>query len=206
MIKKLLTVLFIIIAFAGGLFLARAYYKPAPLQKETEATILLEKIKTVAKLVTVEGHFSELYSYKDYWQYDWPIFRKKAILRVQAKVSVGYDLGNMQIDVQQDEHLIVIKNIPEKPEILSIDHDVDYYDLKQGTFNTFTQEDYNELLEDARSFIETKAQDSELIQSAEAQGIEILDLIRFLAENAGWQVRFEATSGATIDINPNVTG
>ncbi|MEM9824412.1 MAG: DUF4230 domain-containing protein [Bacteroidota bacterium] len=195
MIKKLLTVLFVIVAFALGLFLARSYYKPAPEQQVKEATVLLEKIETVAKLVTVEGHFSELYSYKDYWRYDWPIFRKKAILRVQAKVSVGYDLSNMQIDANQTDKIIVISNIPEEPEILSVDHEVDYYDLKQGTFNSFTQTDYNELMEDAKRFIEQKAQESDLIDSAEAQGIEILDLIRFLVENAGWEVRFENTKG-----------
>lgn len=195
MLKKTITGLIILAAFALGLVLARNYYKPAPTQQVKEATVLLEKIETVAKLVTVEGHFSELYSYKDYWRYDWPIFRKKAILRVQAKVSVGYDLSNMQIDANQTERTMVIRNIPEQPEILSVDHEVDYFDLKQGTFNSFTETDYNDLMEDAKRFIEQKALESELIDSAEAQGIEILDLIRFLVENAGWEVHFETAKG-----------
>jgi hypothetical protein len=50
-------------------------------------------------------------------------------------------------------------------------------------------------MKDARQFIESKAKESELIASAKTQGIEILDLIRFLAENAGWKVRFETTEG-----------
>lgn len=195
MIKRLITGLFIIGALVLGFLLARTYYRPAPTQTEKEATVLLEKIETVAKLVTVEGHFSELYSYKDYWKYDWPIFRKKAILRVQAKVSVGYDLGNMQIDADPESRKIVIRNIPDQPEILSVDHDVDYYDLQQGTFNTFTEADYNVLLKDARRFIESKARESDLLLSAEAQGIEMLDLIRFMVENAGWQVEFYSTEG-----------
>ena len=198
--KNLLIFLFVVGALALGFLVARSYYKPAPVQQEKEATVLLEKIKTVAKLVTVEGHFSELYSYKDYWQYDWPIFRKKAILRVQAKVLVGYDLSNMEIDVNQTDRVITIKNIPAQPEIISIDHNADYYDLKQGTFNAFTQEDYNNLLEDARKFIEDKAKESDLIVKAEAQGIEILDLIRFLVENAGWAAQFETTDGNLMDI------
>ncbi len=198
--KNLLIFVFVVGALALGFLLARTYYKPAPIQQEKEASILLEKIETVAKLVTVEGHFSELYSYKDYWQYDWPIFRKKAILRVQARVSVGYDLSNMEIDVNQTDRLITIKNIPAQPEILSIDHTADYYDLKQGTFNSFTQEDYNTLLEDARKFIEDKAKESDLIASAEAQGIEILDLIRFLVENAGWTAQFETSDGQAMDV------
>ena len=200
MLKKAISLFFFLAALAAGFFVARSYYKPAPVQKEKEASVLLEKIETVAKLVTVEGHFSELYSYKDYWQYDWPIFRKKAILRVQAKVSVGYDLSNMQIDMNPDQNLVIVNNIPAQPEILSVDHDVDYYDLKEGTFNSFTEKDYNELLEDARQFIENKAAESDLIDSAADQGIEILDVIRFMVENAGWQIRFESSSGQVLDL------
>lgn len=196
MVKKLIGGLFVIGALLLGFLLARTYYKPAPTQVEKDATVLLEKIETVAKLVTVEGHFSELYSYKDYWKYDWPIFRKKAILRVKAKVSVGYDLSNMQIDADPDNQIIRIKNIPSKPEILSVDHDVDYYDLKEGTFNMFSEADYNVLLEDARTFIESKARESDLLSSAEEQGIEILDLIRFMVVNAGWQIEFETKDGS----------
>ena len=206
MVKKLIGGLFVVGALLLGFLLARTYYKPSPTQIETEATVLLEKIETVAKLVTVEGHFSELYSYKDYWKYDWPIFRKKAILRVKAKVSVGYDLSNMQIDADPDNRIIRIKNIPSKPEILSVDHDVDYYDLKQGTFNTFTETDYNALLEDARTFIETKARESDLLSSAEEQGIEILDLIRFIVVNAGWEIQFETTDGAPLVIPDTIKG
>ena len=33
---------------------------------ETSATVLLERVETVAKLITVEGFFSEVYEHKDY--------------------------------------------------------------------------------------------------------------------------------------------
>ena len=61
-----------------------------------QSQVLMEKIKTVAKLVTVEGYFSEVYDYQDYWNYDVSMFRKKALIRVKAKVSVGYDLSKMK--------------------------------------------------------------------------------------------------------------
>lgn len=191
MIKRILTLVFILGALVLGFLVAKNYYQPAPQKVEKDASVLLEKIETVAKLVTVEGHFSELYNHKEYWRYDWPIFRKRAILRVQAKVSVGYDLGNMAVDIDQDNQVVTISNIPEKPEIISIDHDLDYYDIRQGTFNSFTETDYNDLMDDAKGLIRKKALESSLMQSAEEQGIELIELIRFLVESAGYEVQFD---------------
>lgn len=198
MIKRIITFITIVGALVLGFFTAKTYYQPAPAKVEEEATVLLEQIATVAKLVTVEGYFSELYNHKEYWRYDWPIFRKKAILRVQAKVSVGYDLSNLTIDLDQERQLVTISNIPQQPEIISIDHDLDYYDIRQGTFNSFTETDYNDLMDDAKGLIRKKALESSLIASAEEQGIELLELIRYLVENAGYTVEFLTEQQKTI--------
>lgn len=201
MIKRVITFLFIIGALVLGFLVAKNYYQPSPQKVEKEAAVLLEKIETVAKLVTVEGHFSELYNHKEYWRYDWPIFRKKALLRVQAKVSVGYDLSHMAIDIDQDSKLVTIRNIPAQPEIISIDHDLDYYDIRQGTFNSFTEADYNDLMDDAKGLIRKKALESTLMESAEEQGIELIELIRFLIESAGYEVYFDTQNQRLL--NPN---
>jgi len=198
MIKRIITFITIVGALVLGFFTAKTYYQPAPAKVEEEATVLLEQIATVAKLVTVEGYFSELYNHKEYWRYDWPIFRKKAILRVQAKVSVGYDLSNLTIDLDQERQLVSISNIPQQPEIISIDHDLDYYDIRQGTFNSFTETDYNDLMDDAKGLIRQKALKSSLIASAEEQGIELLELIRYLVENAGYTVEFVTVQQKTV--------
>ena len=61
-----------------------------------DATVLIEKIQTATKLITMEGYFSEIYDYSDYYGYDLSVFRKKALIRVKAKVSVGFDLEKMK--------------------------------------------------------------------------------------------------------------
>lgn len=189
MIRRILGVIVLIAVFAVGFFLAKAWFQPKERTiTQEEASILLEKIQTVAKLVTVEGYFSELYNYQDYWNYDWSIFRKKALLRVKARVSAGYDLGNMKIDMLPEQKLIRITNIPTDPQIIAIDHSIDYYDISEGSFNSFTEADYNKINKNAKQFIEKKAKESELLTRARSQGIEILDLIRFMGENAGWTV------------------
>ena len=191
--RRLLLVLGFIAVFVGGFWIARSVFKPKErVVTQAEASVLLEKMKTVAKLVTVEGYFSELYSHKDYWQYDWWIFRKKALLRVKAKVSVGFDLEGLDIKADTATKTITIKNIPKEPEIISIDHNIDYYDISEGSFNTFTPEDYNKINKKARDLIEQKAKESDLIKQAREQGIEIIDLIRFIGESSGWIVQMDS--------------
>ncbi len=191
MIKRILYIAGLLLVFGLGVFLTRYYFTFKVEQKvEQKADVLLEKVKTVAKLVTVEGYFSEVYNYKDYWGYDWGIFRKKALMRVKARVSVGYDLGKMKIEAVAEERKLFLTNIPEA-EVISIEHDIDYYDLQQGAFNSFSEEDYNKLHKDAKSYILAKVDESDLFEQARTQGNEMIDLIRFMTESAGWTVVVE---------------
>ncbi|MCP3929895.1 MAG: DUF4230 domain-containing protein [Bacteroidetes bacterium] len=189
MLKKILIVLSLLAAVALGVWLTRYYYDWHETKVQEESQVLLDKIDTVVKLITVEGYFSEIYDYKDYWGYDLSFFRKKALLRVKAKVSVGYDLSNVKIESRPDEKRILISNLPD-PQILSIDHDIDYYDISEGTFNYFSAEDYTRLNHNAKSFIETKAKESDLFMAAEKQGVQLLDMVQFLVVNAGWTFEY----------------
>lgn len=196
MAKKILIALGIVAVFALGVFVTRYMYETRKIEVQESSDVVLEQIKTVAKLISVEGYFSEVYDYKDYWGYDWSWFRKKALVRVKAKVSVGYDLGQMKIDALPEEKTIVVSNLP-KPEILSIDHDLDYYDISEGTFNSFTEADYNRINTNAKKYIEARAQESNLIKTAEEEGNQALELMRFIAESAGW--KFVIKSNASLE-------
>lgn len=148
--KKIILIAAVLAAFILGILLARWYFvRTKPVVTEN-STVLLERIKQVAKLVTVEGYFSEIYDYKDYYGYDLSFFRKKALLRVKAKVSVDYDLEKMKITALPDTRTIRINGIP-PAEILSIEHDLDYYDLQEGLFNSFSPEDHSKLNANART-------------------------------------------------------
>ncbi len=189
--KKAFIIVGLLVFFGLGVFVTRYYFTFKVEQKvEENSEVLLEKVKTVAKLVTVEGYFSEIYNYKDYWGYDWGIFRKKALLRVKAKVSIGYDLRKMKMEAQEETRTLILSNIPD-PELISIEHDIDYYDLQQGAFNSFSEEDYNKLNKGAKDYIVAKVEESDLFEQAQAQGNEMIELIRFITESAGWTVVVE---------------
>ena len=190
MTKKIIIAILLLLFFLGGVLLTRKYYEWQEIKVKEQSQVLLEKIKKVYKVVTVEGHFSEVYDYEDYWGYDFSPFRKKALVRVKAKVLAGYDLDQLSIEAFPDEKKIVVSELS-KPQILSIEHDLDYYDLTAGTFNAFTKDDYNKINAKAKQYIVEKAAESDLLKSAEQQGDQAFEMIQFMVQNAGWTVEYK---------------
>jgi hypothetical protein len=189
MIKTFLQVLIVVAAFMVGGWLSYRYFVGDHNSKE-EATVLLEKIQVVTKLITVEGQFSEIYEFKGPDNY-MILFHKSALVRVQAKVSAGYDLNNVHIVADPATRTIRMNALPQ-PEILSIDHTLDYYDISQGTFSPLTPDDYNKINLRAKEIIKEKANQSSLLPAAREQAAKMIDLIRFMVQSAGW--KFEVAS------------
>jgi Protein of unknown function (DUF4230) len=157
-------------------------------RKVENTTIVLEKIKKVTKLISVEGQFSELYNYKESYDYDFfNLFSKKILLRVNAKVSVGYDFEKVNISIDSLNKTLTLNEMPQ-PEILSIDHDLDYYDISEGTFNSFTNDEYNMINKKAKELIITKAKNTSLLSTAEAQKKEYISLMEMALQSAGWKL------------------
>ena len=175
-----------------------------------DSKVLLEKVKTVSKLITVEGYFSEIYDYQEHWGYDLSPFRKKALIRVKAKVSVGYDLTKMNFEADTKTKTITISNMPD-PEILSIDHDLDYYDITEGTFNTFEEADYNKMNAAAKEKVRGLVNELPTKAHTNAKGVKVLverlDLDAQSMKDLGYQLREQHAdlafvSGSVIDGKP----
>jgi hypothetical protein len=176
----------------GGLLTYR-YFVPGT--KATEnASVLLEKIQAVTKLTTVEGQFSEIYNYNESDGYMLNLWDKKVLVRVRATVSAGYDLERMHLEADPATRTVRMSALPE-PQILSIDHSLDYYDISEGYFTSFTPEDYNRINQRAKDLIREKAQESNLLPAARDQAAKMLDLIRFMTESAGWKLVIEGQPG-----------
>lgn len=173
-------------AFLLGGWLTYRFLIPEKTVPEENASVLLEKIRTVVKLTTVEGEFSEIYSYKQSSGY-MLLPDKKALVRVQAVVAAGYDLSNLNIEADSVNRILRIGPVPEA-QILSIDHDLDYYDISAGIFMEFSPEDYNYINQKAKSLIREKALQSDLLPAARKQADQVFELIRFMAESTGWKV------------------
>ncbi|MDO8368570.1 MAG: DUF4230 domain-containing protein [Saprospiraceae bacterium] len=177
----------ILIAFLVGGWLSWRYFSTGSKPVE-DSTVLLEKIQAVAKLSTVEGTFSEIYNYSEYQGYFSYFWDKKVLVRVRATVSAGYNLERLNIEADPITKTIRMSGLP-KPEILSIDHTLDYYDISEGLFASFTPEDYNRINQRAKDLIRDNAQKSRLLTEADTQGAKMLDLVRFMVEGAGWKIQ-----------------
>lgn len=185
------------IALAAGacllvFFITREIYRDEAKPPVENSTVLLEQVRKVMKLVTVEGDFSELYSREDSWNYnDWlarlPGFRKRIMLRVKARASVGYDLSGSRLTTDEETRTIYL-DLPAKPEVLSLEHDVDYYDVDEGVFNHFDPQELTTINAEAKKRIREKIEASGLFKKAEEQRAEVIALVRALAESKGWKL------------------
>ncbi len=207
MIKKVLLSLGLLLIFLSGIWVASFYYQRDQLHPEEQSVVLLEQIEKVSKLVTVEGHFVEYFDYSEPSQ-PWfigllPNYRallpkKAAKLRVRAKVLVGYDLKAMRIEAFPDEKRIRISDIPQ-PGIIAIEHTIDQFDNEASIFRPLESTDYKRIDKGAKEKIRELAMTSQLADSAEAQGNEMLQLIGFIVSNAGWQLDIQKAPVALPD-------
>lgn len=184
----------IVVLVAFGLlvfFITREAYEPEASNNEISSTVLLERVRPVLKLVTVEGDFSELYTYKNAEASfnilkQFTPFQKRAILRVEGRASVGYDLEGMKLSFDSASHTVRLEGMDE-PKLLSLEHDVDYYDLESGTFNEFTAADHTLINANAKKLITDKVAISGLFDAAAKQRDQMLTVMRAVIENSGWK-------------------
>ncbi|MBK7406741.1 MAG: DUF4230 domain-containing protein [Saprospirales bacterium] len=191
------TILLLALMFGAGFWVGRTWHLGGSgAGPQEEAQVLVEKIRQVSKLVTIEGNFVEYYDYENrpsfysshYWITDQ--FKKTVQLRVRAKVLVGYDLHNIRVDAYPEERRIVISNLPE-PEILAVDHQIDFFDKEATVFWPLSDEDYLNVSKGAADQIRKAALNSELIPRAKSEGNELFDIMAFMVTNTGWSLEIE---------------
>jgi hypothetical protein len=195
--KKLINVIVLLGIFIFGAWVARWYDQEPQITTETDATVLIQNIKDVCKLVTIEANLQEIYDEKSNRNVTvyLPLptnftFSKKASIEVVGKVLVGYDLEKITIDVDSTNKILYIRNLP-NPEIISIEHDVKYRSLDESFFNEFTPNDFTELNKTAKAILKQKAIEEKLLDRAEEQGNEVLRVIQFMAKGFGWEAKIQ---------------
>ncbi|MEX0291516.1 MAG: DUF4230 domain-containing protein [Flavobacteriaceae bacterium] len=158
-----------------------------------QSTVLLEKIKSVCKLITVEGDFAEIYKYENTRERFLSLVssKKKALIVIHAKAQIGYDLKKIKMQADIDQKKIVLTNFP-KPEILSIEPDLEFYDIKNGLFNTFKPDDLTTLNQEAKEHIKEKIPESGLMETAGREALEAVLLIEKIVETIGWKLDYSA--------------
>lgn len=172
---------------------------------EEQSVVLLEKIRNVSKMVTVEGDFSEIMHFEDVKDVFLTLVtsKKKAIVMANAKVLIGFDMKKIKLKSNNDKKILVLEYFPE-PEVLSIETDIQYYDVNHGYFNKFSAYDLSELNKKVKQNIEDKIPDSELLFMAKSKALETIRMIEQMVSTFGWHLdykRIEINNVHSLDEN-----
>jgi hypothetical protein len=157
---------------------------------EYNTNLIQQQIVNVGKLVVTEGHYSEVVTYKNQQKYmmDMLSFEKKALIIVNADVSVSYDLHQMKYDIDEANKTITILSIPK--EEIKISPDIKFYDVEQSQMNPFTGDDYNKINKSVKANLAKKIEKSTLKSNAQNRLISELSKILILTNTMGWKLQY----------------
>ncbi len=186
-------VLVVIVLTLAAVFIVRscAREKEEANRLEESSRLIRKQVENVAKLVVTEGHFAEVYNYRDARQLFGPLIsaQKKALVVVNADVTVAYDLSKISYELDEETKTLHIRNIPE-PEI-KIYPDFEYYDVQADYLNPFEAGDYNTIKERVNTSLLKKIRASTLVGNARNRLLSELSKLLLLTSTMGWTLVHE---------------
>ncbi|TMM52189.1 DUF4230 domain-containing protein [Maribacter algarum] len=158
---------------------------------QENSMLIQQEISNVSKLIVTEGHFAEVYNYKDSQELFGPLITadKKALVVVNAEVTVAYDLVKIDFEVDEEDKTLHIKSIPE-PEI-KISPDFEYYDVTADYLNPFDASDYNKIKENVNASLMKKIEASTLKSNAKNRLLSELSKFYMLTNSMEWKLIYE---------------
>ncbi|GAB5476392.1 MAG: DUF4230 domain-containing protein [Maribacter sp.] len=157
-----------------------------------ENTMLIQQqISNVSKLIVTEGHFAEVYNYKDSQELFGPLITadKKALVVVNAEVAIAYDLSQIDFVVDEVNRTLYVKSIPE-PEI-KISPDFEYYDVTADYLNPFGASDYNKIKKNINASLLKKIEASSLKSNAKNRLLSELQKFYVLTNSLNWTLVYK---------------
>lgn len=179
----------IIVTLAVVLLFKYCTDKPNVVVKES-SQLIQEQIKNVGKLVVTEGHFSEVFNYEDSKDIfgSYVTAEKKALVVVNADVTVSYDLSKLTYLVDEANKILTITHIPQ--EEISIYPELEYYDVQADFLNPFEANDYNTIKDKVKANMISKINQSNLKSNAQNRLISELSKFFILTNTLGWQLKY----------------
>ena len=186
--KLIYLLIFLIVGFLAYQFFTK---KSNTTTIEYDTNLIQVQIKNVGKLVVTEGHFAEVLTYKDRKETYIPglSFDKKALVIINADVTVGFDLSKVTYDIDEKNKIVTITNIPK--EEIKISPDFKYYDTESSTFNEFTGDDYNKINKIARANLLKKIEKSTLKTNAQNRLLSELSKMLIVTNSLGWTLSYK---------------
>jgi lipopolysaccharide export LptBFGC system permease protein LptF len=186
-----------LLIFMGMIVAVVLLFKYCEFKKEDDSgldyntNLIQQQIVNVGKLVVTEGHFSEVVTYKNKEKYLMGMvsFDKKALIVVNADVTVAYDLHKMKYDIDEKNKTINILGIPK--EEIKISTDIQFYDVEQSKLNPFTGDDYNKINKSVKANMAKKIGKSTLKTNAQNRLVSELSKFLILTNSLGWTLKYD---------------
>ncbi len=197
MLKKILVVVAIVLVIVLS-FKFCQFKKTDNSEIIADTNLIQQQIVNVGKLIVTEGHFAQVFTFKDKDKYfmDLISFDKKALIVVNSDVTVSYDLRQIKYDISEANKTITILYIPK--EEIKINPDIKFYDVTQSSLNQFTGDDYNKINKSIRESLTKKMELSTLKKNAQNRLISELSKILILTNTMGWTLKY---NGQSIDFS-----
>lgn len=148
------------------------------------------KVEHVGKLIVSEGHYSEIYNFKDSKALfgDYLQATKKALVIVRSEVLMTYDLHQLEYSLDTVAKVIQIQKLP--PLEMKLHPEFEYFDLRQDYFNKFDEKDYNYIKRTATDLLKRKLRLSKQYENAPNRLISELSQIFALSKTQGWSLEY----------------
>ncbi len=170
-------------------FFYQSYQEREELKASSE--LIQKQIQQVGKLIVTEGYYSKVFTFKNsqnlflnLWTSD-----KKALVVVNAKATVEYDLRQLEVEIDEARKTLILKKIPDP--ILNIYPEIEYYDVTQDYFNSFEANDYNKIKNSVSAQIRTQIEKSDLMENSRERLMVELTNLYVLTNSMGWTLMHE---------------
>ncbi|MEM6516442.1 MAG: DUF4230 domain-containing protein [Bacteroidota bacterium] len=157
---------------------------------QENSALIQQQVRNVGKLVVTEGHFSEVFTYKNSKAIlgDLIEVEKKALVVVNADVTIAYDLSQIETEIDQDSKTLRLLKIPK--EEIKINPDFEYYDIQADYLNQFDATDYNKIKKTVNKQLLKKIELSDLKSNAQNRLLSELAKFYILTNSLGWTLEY----------------
>lgn len=157
---------------------------------DESSALIQQQIEQVGKLIVTEGNFSQVFTFKNSQNLFLNILKsdKKALVVANAKVTVEYDLRQLETELDVENKTVILKRIPDP--VVNIYPDIQYYDVTQEYFNQFGAADYNKIKTTVNDRIRQKVDQSNMMENSQERLMAELANIFVLTKSLGWTLQY----------------
>ena len=163
--KKILFILiFILIAFIGGIFFANKQTEP-----EITSTLIQNRIEQASDLVTTKYHYTKVGKFENSLNLNgWsiPLTNKYFILTFEGEIQLGTDLSKANIEISDSTIHVTV----DKPTVISNSIDessIEVYDETKNIYNPISVSDYKAFAVEQKEKALSEAKKKGLMKTAQ---------------------------------------